>query len=121
MTRTDGAHDRRTYLRATTAAVAGAIGLTGCLGLGDGGGGGGGDETGTLATRVTDDPGDIEDFESCVVTIVGYWLGPAPDGEGTVEATTESDDGTAEDGGTTVGGESTDADDGETNGTATEA
>ncbi|MFA9517444.1 DUF4382 domain-containing protein [Halopenitus sp. H-Gu1] len=43
------------------------IGLAGCLG---------GDSTGTLATRVTDQPGDIADFESCLVTIVGMWLGP---------------------------------------------
>ncbi|MEF8881731.1 MAG: DUF4382 domain-containing protein [Halapricum sp.] len=32
--------------------------------------------TGTLATQVTDQPGDIADFESCAVTIVGMWLGP---------------------------------------------
>jgi hypothetical protein len=98
MTRTDDTYDRRTYLQATTAAVVGAVGVTGCLGLSDDGGdGGSGGETGTLATQVTDDPGDIEDFQSCVVTIVGYWLGPAPDGEGTVggDGTTAADDGTA--------------------------
>ncbi|WP_290817815.1 DUF4382 domain-containing protein [Halovivax sp.] len=59
--------DRRTYLAATGAATVGMVGLAGCLG---------GDESGTLATQVTDDPGDIGDFESCVVTVVGMWLGP---------------------------------------------
>jgi hypothetical protein len=58
--------DRRTYLTATGAAMAGMVGLAGCTG---------GDATGTLATQVTDQPGDISDFESCVVTIVGMWLG----------------------------------------------
>jgi hypothetical protein len=43
------------------------VGLAGCIG---------GGSTGTLATQVTDQPGDIADFESCVVTIVGMWLGP---------------------------------------------
>ncbi|QKY15639.1 DUF4382 domain-containing protein [Halorubrum sp. CBA1229] len=57
--------DRRTYLAGT--AIAGTVGFAGCLG---------GGETGTLATQVTDQPGDIADFESCVVTIVGMWLGP---------------------------------------------
>lgn len=57
--------DRRTYLAGT--AMVGTIGSAGCLG---------GGETGTLATQVTDQPGDIADFESCVVTIVGMWLGP---------------------------------------------
>lgn len=57
---------RRSYLKAVGAVpVVGAV--AGCLGT---------DETGTLATRVTDQPGDIADFESCVVTVVGIWLGP---------------------------------------------
>lgn len=59
--------DRRTYLTTTGAVTAGIVGLAGCLG---------GGETGTLATQVTDQPGDIADFDSCVVTIVGMWLGP---------------------------------------------
>jgi len=59
--------DRRTYLATTGAATTGIIGFAGCLASG---------ETGTLATRVTDQPGDIADFESCIVTIVGMWLGP---------------------------------------------
>lgn len=58
--------DRRTYLTAAGATAAGMVGLAGCTG---------GDATGTLATQVTDQPGDISDFESCVVTIVGMWLG----------------------------------------------
>ena len=69
--------DRRTYLAATGAAAASTVGLAGCTGS---------ESTGTLATQVTDQPGDIADFESCVVTIVGMWLGPedaeAGDGEG---------------------------------------
>lgn len=58
--------DRRTYLAATGTATAGIAGLAGCVG---------GDGSGTLATQVTDQPGDIADFESCIVTIVGMWLG----------------------------------------------
>ncbi|WP_096389233.1 DUF4382 domain-containing protein [Halopenitus persicus] len=81
--------DRRTYL--TGAATAGTIGFAGCLG--------GGGETGTLAAQVTDQPGDIADFESCVVTIVGMWLGtgdagtenPETEDSGTEDAETEAD------------------------------
>ena len=58
--------DRRTYLATTGAVTAGMVGLAGCLG----------GSSGTLATHVTDQPGDIADFESCVVTIGGMWLGP---------------------------------------------
>ncbi|QZA88198.1 DUF4382 domain-containing protein [Salinarchaeum sp. IM2453] len=57
---------RRTYLIATSTA-AGMASLAGCFGD---------DATGTLATQVTDQPGDIADFASCIVTIVGMWLGP---------------------------------------------
>lgn len=54
--------ERRTYLKSTAGiAAATTIPLAGCAG------GGGG--TGTLATHVSDQPGDISDFESCVVTI----------------------------------------------------
>lgn len=70
MTEDTHAIDRRTYLATTGAAATGLVGLTGCLG-------GGG--TGTLATQVTDQPGDIDDFESCVVSIVGMWLGTEDD------------------------------------------
>lgn len=58
---------RRAYLAASVVTTAGFVGLSGCIG---------GGQAGTLATQVTDQPGDIADFESCVVTIVGMWLGP---------------------------------------------
>jgi hypothetical protein len=61
-----GALDRRTYLQATGAAALGAAGLAGCVGR----------ASGTLATSVTDQPADIADFESLVVTVDGIWLGP---------------------------------------------
>jgi hypothetical protein len=88
--------DRRTYLRATGAAALGAAGLAGCVGR----------ASGTLATRVTDQPADIGDFESLVVTVEGFWLGP----EGA-----EPDDEDA-DGNETDDGEDSDAGDGETSG-----
>lgn len=59
--------ERRAYLVATGSVVAGTA-LSGCIG-------GGG--TGTLATQVTDQPGDISDFESCVVTITEIRVKPA--------------------------------------------
>jgi len=68
--------NRRRYLAVTGAATAGMVSLAGCAGEGS---------TGTLATQVTDQPGDIADFESCVVTVVGMWLG-------TDEGGTEADD-----------------------------
>lgn len=40
---------------------------------------------GTLATHVTDQPGDIADFDSCVITIAGIWLGPEDAEAGTEE------------------------------------
>jgi hypothetical protein len=49
------------------------VGLAGCLGS----------ETGTLSTQVTDQPGDIGDFESCVITVTGMWLGPEDAESGT--------------------------------------
>lgn len=58
---------RRTYLAATGAVTAALASFSGCIGRG---------QAGTLATQVTDQPGDIADFESCVVTITGMWLGP---------------------------------------------
>lgn len=67
MTQNNTAIDRRTYLIATGTVTAGTVSLAGCLSD---------DATGTLATQVTDQPGDIADFESCIVTIVGMWLGP---------------------------------------------
>lgn len=66
--RTDD-YRRRDYLRATAGvAAASAVGLAGCMGSAE--------ATGTLATQVTDQPGDIGDFESCVVTIRGFWVKP---------------------------------------------
>jgi hypothetical protein len=58
--------DRRRYLQLTGAAALGTAGLAGCVGR----------ATGTLATQVTDQPADIADFESLIVTIEGFWLGP---------------------------------------------
>ena len=66
---------RREYLRATGAAAVGVAGLAGCVGR----------ATGTLATGVTDQPADIGDFESLVVTIEGIWLGPEGATNGTEE------------------------------------
>lgn len=91
---------RRRYLEAI-----GAIGLAGITGLA---GCSGGTATGTLATSVKDAPGDIDDFERCVVTIQGFWL---KDGSGD-----DSEDETEDDGenstATTEGGvtEQTEAD-----------
>ena len=67
---------RREYLIAASGAVLGT-GLAGCLG--GNGDGGSGDSTGTLATRVTDQPGDIADFESCVVTVTEIRVKPSED------------------------------------------
>lgn len=78
--------DRRTYLERASIATVAIAGLAGCLG----GGSEGGDETGTLSTSVTDQPMDIGDFESLVVTIVGLWLGPRAADTAT---STETEDG----------------------------
>ncbi|TKX70759.1 DUF4382 domain-containing protein [Halorubrum sp. SP9] len=86
--------DRRTYVLATGAAALGATGLAGCVGR----------ATGTLATAVTDQPADIDDFESLVVTVEGFWLGP----EGTRAG--------ADDGSDTADGDETDAAGNETDG-----
>ena len=61
--------NRRTYLKAAGIAATGTVGLAGCAGTAS--------ATGTLATQVTDQPGDIADFESCVVTIQGIWVKPS--------------------------------------------
>jgi hypothetical protein len=75
---------RRRYLEAT-----GAVGLAGITGLA---GCSGGAATGTLATLVKDAPGDIDDFERCVVTIQGFWL---QEGSGDDSEDDDSDDSTA--------------------------
>ena len=63
--------------------LAGVTALAGCSGSA---------ATGTLATRVKDAPGDIDDFESCVVTIEGFWV---KESEGTdTEATTDTEEST---------------------------
>lgn len=122
---------RRTYLRNT--AVLTAVGsLAGCVGNGiddqtsgptddgpdgqsgnDGGGSKSTDSStetqyGTLSTLVTDQPSDIDDFDSLVVTIEGIWVTPAegeetPDGSPTEtpadDDETETPQETATDGG----------------------
>jgi hypothetical protein len=49
-----------------------------------------GDATGLLATSVSDMPGDIDDFESLVVTIAGVWIKPAAGDEMMATETMES-------------------------------
>lgn len=74
---------RRDYLRATGGlAAAGVTGLAGCLG---------GGATGTLATQVTDQPGDIGDFDSCVVTVIGIWVTSGSEDEEDGEETADGD------------------------------
>ncbi|MDH5019470.1 DUF4382 domain-containing protein [Halobacterium rubrum] len=86
----DTTASRRDYLKAAGAlGAAGLAGLAGCTG-------GSGSSTGTLSTTVKDAPGDIADFETCVVTIEGIWLkdsesGDAADATAT-EDETETDD-----------------------------
>lgn len=56
---------------AGTTSIAAVGALAGCAGA---------DATGTLATRVSDQPGDIEDFDSLRITIEAVWVTPT-DGE----------------------------------------
>ncbi|WP_324661732.1 DUF4382 domain-containing protein [Haloarcula sediminis] len=82
--------NRREYLK--TAGVTATAGLVaGCSGSTDGNGT---PTYGTLATSVTDQPADIDDFESCVVTIQGIWVKPAGEetesGSESTAETTES-------------------------------
>jgi len=93
--------DRRTYLQATGAAALGATGLAGCVGR----------ASGTLATRVTDQPADIGDFESLIVTVEGFWLGPQG-----IEPDDDSDDGNETDSGDGDDGDGDNADANETGG-----
>lgn len=83
MTRTFGSLSRRTYLAVVGAATTGTAALAGCLGDDN--------ATGVLATHVTDQPGDITDFESCTVTITGFWLGPEGAEAGDEEDTEPAD------------------------------
>jgi hypothetical protein len=83
--------NRRQYLKALGAVGAAAtVGLAGCAGDAA--------ATGTLATAVTDQPGDIADFESCVVTIQGIWLKPAAEDGTPAAEDTSADDGSDSDG-----------------------
>ena len=119
--------NRRTYLGGFGAAVATGT-LAGCTGNGtDGNGNGSGngnsdaDEEeeddgttayGVLSTSITDQPNDIADFESLLITIEGIWVKPdgADDGD---EDEEEADDGDApEDDGEDAGDE-TDRDESE--------
>lgn len=88
-----GPLDRRSYLHAAGAATLGVTGLAGCVGQ----------ASGMLATNVTDQPADIGDFESLVVTIEGIWLGPdgAESGADDQDTADESDtDGSDDEGDT---------------------
>lgn len=77
----DSTATRRDYLRATAGlATTGVAGLAGCMGGAEA-------ATGTLATQVSDQPGDIGDFETCVVTVAGYWVAPDADGDATATST----------------------------------
>ncbi|KAB1187973.1 MULTISPECIES: DUF4382 domain-containing protein [Haloferax] len=55
--------NRRTFVkRAAGIAALSTVGTAGCMGTASA-------KTGTLSTRVSDRPGDIDDFESCLVTL----------------------------------------------------
>ncbi len=82
--------NRRDYLQAVGGLAAlSTVGLAGCTGDDSSG------ATGLLSTAVTDQPGDIADFESCVVTIDGIWVKPASD-EDSEDDSDGEDDGTNE-------------------------
>ncbi len=84
--------DRRRFLETTGLAAVG-IAVAGCSG-------GGGTETGTLATSVTDQPSDIDDFETLVLRLTALRTTRADgetDADGTANATgTASDEDGAE-------------------------
>lgn len=63
--------NRRSYLKSAGVAATAGL-LAGCSGPGASA-----DAVGTLAASVTDQPADIADFESCIVTIAGIWVSPA--------------------------------------------
>lgn len=92
MTENNTTIDRRTYLKTTgIAATAGMAGFAGCLGNDSSNG-----SNGLLATRVTDQPGDIADFESCIVTIEGIWVKPGEPDDDDDEDDGDDDDGVEE-------------------------
>ena len=83
---------RRNYVRALGATVVTGA-FAGCAGNGNGGDDGdddNGSETGLLSTSVTDQPNDIADFESLVITIDGIWV--KPEGADDDEESEEIDD-----------------------------
>lgn len=102
--------NRRTYVERLGAAVV-ASAIAGCTGDETGGrtdeetagaepdDGGGSDTTdtayGILSTSVTDQPNDIADFESLVVTIEGIWVKPS--GADEDAGTADEDDGVVDD------------------------
>jgi hypothetical protein len=86
----DSTATRRDYLRAAAGLVTtGVAGLAGCMGGAEA-------ATGTLATQVSDQPGDIGDFETCVVTVAGYWVAPDADGDATGTSTATGTDADAD-------------------------
>ncbi|RAW46848.1 DUF4382 domain-containing protein [Halorubrum sp. 48-1-W] len=107
-----GTMGRRDYLRATGVVALGTAGIAGCVGR----------ATGTLATSVTDQPADIGDFESLLVTIDGVWIGPEG-GDGDDEGgdgDDEGGDGDVEDGDAENGTEIDDGGSDAENGTETD-
>ena len=85
-----GRTTRRQYVKSIGAIVAAStVGLAGCSGDAAA-------ATGTLATQVTDQPGDIADFESCVVTIEGIWPKPIEGTETESATMTDGEDGVDE-------------------------
>ena len=89
--------DRRRYLGAAGAAAVGTTALAGCVGQ----------ASGALTTHVTDQPADIGDFESLIVTIEGIWLGP----EGAESGADDEATGNVSDDGSETGDGAADGDD----------
>ncbi len=82
--------DRRTYLGSVGAVVTAST-LAGCTGSDDSDDGSeedDGTQYGTLSTSITDQPNDIDHFESLDVTIQGVWVKPAE----TADEDSEDDD-----------------------------
>ncbi|KAB1193752.1 DUF4382 domain-containing protein [Haloferax sp. MBLA0076] len=63
--------NRREFVNtAAGIAAVSSVGIAGCMGTASA-------KTGTLSTRVSDRPGDIDDFESCFVTLSTIRIKPA--------------------------------------------
>ena len=125
--------DRRTYLTTTGVATAGMIGLAGCTGNGaltgtedddgetddgateetDGDDETGETQTGTLSTSVTDQPNDIGDFQSLVVTIDGIWIKPATGDDDGSDAGSDRDSDAETEGDADAGDTDSESDNGE--------